>query len=55
MSDLASPILFVMCDEVEAFWCFAALMERLQGHFDEGHSAVQAQLKGVGELIKVGE
>ena len=27
MSDLLSPILFVMDDEADAFWCFVGLME----------------------------
>ena len=30
MSDLAAPLLCVMRDEAEAFWCFACLMERLE-------------------------
>ena len=29
MSDLLSPILFVMKNEDEAFWCFVGLMEKL--------------------------
>ena len=29
MSDLLSPILFVMDDEVEAFWCFVGFMSRV--------------------------
>ena len=29
MSDLLSPILFLMESEVEAFWCFAGFMEKL--------------------------
>lgn len=33
MSDLASPILYVMRNEAEAFWCFTALMRRLEGNF----------------------
>ena len=33
MSDLAAPLVFIMRDEAEAFWCFAALMERLQFNF----------------------
>lgn len=53
MSDLASPLLYVMCDEVEAFWCFAALMERVGSHFDEQQSGVQAQLKALREVIQV--
>ena len=30
MSDLAAPLLYVMRDEAEAFWCFACLMERME-------------------------
>ena len=29
MSDLLSPILYLMDDEVEAFWCFVGFMEKL--------------------------
>ena len=31
MSDLLSPILVVMENEVDAFWCFAGIMERMVG------------------------
>jgi hypothetical protein len=34
MSDLAAPLLAVLQDEADGFWCFAALMERLQANFD---------------------
>ena len=30
MSDLAAPLLCIMRDEAEAFWCFACLMEKLE-------------------------
>lgn len=33
MSDLAAPILVVMQNEADAFWCFVALMERMQSNF----------------------
>jgi len=29
MSDLLAPILYVLNNEVDAFWCFAAYMERV--------------------------
>ena len=29
MSDLLSPILTVMEDEVDTFWCFVGLMDRM--------------------------
>ena len=31
MSDLLSPILFVMDDEADAFWCFVGFMEMVVG------------------------
>lgn len=31
MSDLLSPILVVMENEMDAFWCFAGFMERVVG------------------------
>jgi len=33
MSDLAAPLLYVMQDEAEAFWAFAALMDRCEANF----------------------
>ena len=54
MSDLASPLLFVMDgDEAEAFWCFTAIMDRTERAFDSQQSAVQAQLGALGLVIKV--
>ena len=29
MSDMLAPILYVVDNEVDAFWCFAGLMERM--------------------------
>lgn len=29
MSDLLSPLLYVMENEVDAFWCFAAYMDQM--------------------------
>lgn len=29
MSDLLAPLLYVFDDEVDAFWCFVAYMERV--------------------------
>ena len=34
MSDLCAPILAVKRDEAEAFWCFEALMARLESNFN---------------------
>lgn len=44
MSDLLSPIFFVMGDESEAFWCFVALMERLGPNFNRDQNGMHSQL-----------
>ncbi|KAL9653497.1 hypothetical protein ABK040_002130 [Willaertia magna] len=52
MSDFASPILEVMQDEVEAFWCFASLMEKKQGNFEVNSVGMESQLMSLCSLIK---
>lgn len=55
MSDLASPLLMVMCgDEAEAFWAFEALMRRLAGNFDADQRGMHAQLEALKGLVQVG-
>lgn len=44
MSDLVSPILYVVEDESESFWSFVALMERLGPNFNRDQSGMHAQL-----------
>ena len=34
MSDLLSPLLFVMKNEVDAFWCFVGFMDRVASNFE---------------------
>lgn len=53
MSDLLSPILFVMEDESEAFWCFVALMERLGPNFDRDQNGMHSQLLALSKLVEV--
>lgn len=50
MSDLLSPILYVMEDESEAFWCFAALMERMAPNFHRDQNGMQAQLSALSKV-----
>ena len=50
MSDLLSPILYVMEDESEAFWCFAALMERMAPNFHRDQNGMQAQLLALSKV-----
>ena len=42
MSDLLSPILFVMKNEVDAFWCFVGFMDRVASNFefDQGRNYI---------------
>lgn len=46
MSDLLSPILVIMENEVDAFWCFAGLMERMVRQYN----TVQCYLKQYGTI-----
>ena len=48
MSDLLSPILLVMQDEVDAYWCFSSLMRTMDVYFiGGGMEGVNNRLKQV--------
>ncbi|KAK8916326.1 hypothetical protein KSP39_PZI022349 [Platanthera zijinensis] len=53
MSDLLSPVLFVIEDESESFWCFVALMERLGPNFNRDQSGVHSQLFALSKLVEL--
>ncbi|XP_058115588.1 uncharacterized protein LOC131258346 isoform X2 [Magnolia sinica] len=53
MSDLLSPILFVMGNESESFWCFVALMERLGPNFDRDQNGMHSQLLALLKLVEL--
>ncbi|PKA48873.1 hypothetical protein AXF42_Ash016389 [Apostasia shenzhenica] len=53
MSDLLSPILFVMRDESEAFWSFVALMERLGPNFNRDQNGMHSQLFALSKLVEL--
>ncbi|KAK8581689.1 hypothetical protein V6N12_071904 [Hibiscus sabdariffa] len=53
MNDLLSPILFVMEDESESFWCFAALMERLGPNFNRDQNGMHSQLFALSKLVEL--
>ncbi|XVE98364.1 hypothetical protein REPUB_Repub03eG0100000 [Reevesia pubescens] len=53
MSDLLSPILFVMEDESESFWCFVALMERLGPNFNRDQNGMHSQLFAITKLVEL--
>ncbi|KAL8152568.1 hypothetical protein V2J09_010328 [Rumex salicifolius] len=53
MSDLLSPILYIMEDESEAFWCFTALMERLGPNFNSDQNGMHSQLFAMSKLVEL--
>jgi hypothetical protein len=45
MNDLLSPILLAFNgEEVDSFWCFVNLMERVGSHFQKDHLDIQIRL-----------
>lgn len=55
MSDLAAPILYIMQDEALAFWCFSALMERMEANFSTDSTSMQAQLDALRRLVEAAD
>lgn len=55
MSDLCSPMIMLLEDEADAFWCFERLMRRLRGNFKcVGNSVgVESQLCNLANVIQV--
>lgn len=52
MSDLLSPILVVMENEVDAFWCFAGFMELVCHNFEMDQAGMKKQLAEAHTLVK---
>ena len=52
MSDLLSPILYVMENEVDAFWCFVGFMKLVKGNFDFDQGEIKTQLSQLVDLLK---
>ncbi|WZY75808.1 hypothetical protein YC2023_022192 [Brassica napus] len=55
MSDLCSPMIMLLEDEADAFWCFERLMRRLRGNFrSTGRSVgVEAQLTHLSTITQI--
>lgn len=55
MSDLCSPMIMLLEDEADAFWCFERLMRRLRGNFRcTGNSVgVETQLDNLASVTQV--
>ncbi|XP_057472491.1 rab GTPase-activating protein 22-like [Actinidia eriantha] len=55
MSDLCSPMIILLEDEADAFWCFEHLMRRLRGNFrcTESSVGVESQLSNLASITQV--
>ncbi|KAL4641469.1 TBC1 domain family member 15 isoform X2 [Arapaima gigas] len=53
MSDLLSPILYVMENEVDTFWCFVSFMEQMHQNFEEQMQGMKTQLIQLGTLLRL--
>ncbi|XP_008309425.1 TBC1 domain family member 15 [Cynoglossus semilaevis] len=53
MSDLLSPILFVMENEVDAFWCFVSFMDQMHQNFEEQMQGMKTQLVQLSSLLRL--
>ncbi|PWA72166.1 rab-GTPase-TBC domain-containing protein [Artemisia annua] len=52
MSDLLSPIISVMVDDSEAFWCFVGFMKKARHNFRLDEVGIRRQLNKVSKIIK---
>lgn len=52
MNDLLSPILVIMENEVDTFWCFIGLMERMEANFHMDQSHIKRQLGNLHTLLQ---
>ena len=51
MSDLLSPILFVMNDEIDAFWCFKTYMDKMKKLLEASDTGMKYELKAMSSLL----
>lgn len=52
MSDLLSPIVAVMTEDHEAFWCFVRFMRKARHNFRLDETGIRRQLSRVSKIIK---
>ncbi|OVA16180.1 Rab-GTPase-TBC domain [Macleaya cordata] len=55
MSDLCSPMIMLLEDEADAFWCFERLMRKLRGNFrcTDSSVGVETQLSNLASVIQL--
>jgi TBC1 domain family member 15 len=52
MSDLLAPLMVVMQNEVESFWCFAGLMNKMESNFKMDQAEIKEQLANLKILLE---
>lgn len=55
MSDLLSPILCLMDNEVDAFWCFVGFMDKVSTNFEMDQAGMKSQLCQLHNILLVTE
>jgi len=53
MNDLLSPILTVMEDEIDTFWCFKGLMDIKAENFHKDQIGMHSQLSKLDKLLRI--
>jgi len=53
MGDLLSPIIVIMKEEVDSFWCFANLMEKMEQNFFINSQGMENQLTQLRNLVQI--
>jgi len=51
MNDLLSPILLLLDDEVDSFWCFKGLMDMMEANFHKDQNGMHTQLVQLEKLL----
>jgi hypothetical protein len=53
MNDLLSPIVLVIEDEADAFWCFVELMKTMQLNFHHNQKGMHRRLTSLAHLVAI--
>ncbi|XP_045534488.1 TBC1 domain family member 15 isoform X2 [Papilio machaon] len=51
MSDILAPLLLLLGNEVDSFWCFAGFMEKIAPNFDMDQAGMKQQLLHLQQLL----
>ncbi|XP_041987896.1 TBC1 domain family member 15 isoform X2 [Aricia agestis] len=53
MSDILAPLLILMGNEVDSFWCFVGFMEKIEYNFDIDQAGMKQQLHQLQQLLEL--